>query len=188
LFQELPWQQLSRLQLEITVYSLKEWFSTLPLPDETESDNGSHFTDRVVQDWAKEEGIRWVFHTPYYPQANGIGERTNGLVKRLAKTYESGWHLQLSNAIYQLNNRWTRDGCPKTKALSASATTLVPKADVKPAHLTGFYAGQPVLVKMPQTGTVALVLPKPKNLYAWEAKDSSGKLHQISTRWIVPTF
>jgi len=63
------------------------------------------------------------------------------------------------------------------KAFSASATTLVPKADVKPEHPTGFYTGQAVLVKMPETGTVALVLTKPKNLYAWEAKDSSGKLH-----------
>jgi len=74
------------------------------------------------------------------------------------------------------------------KAFSASATTLVPKADITPEHRTGFYGGQPVLVKMPQIGTVALVLTKPKNLYAWEAKDSSGKLHRISTIWIVPTF
>ncbi|GAB0209671.1 pol-like protein ENS-3 [Grus japonensis] len=78
---------------ENTVHSLKEWFRTLPLPEEIQSDNGSHFSATVVQDWAKEEGIRWVFHTPYYPQANGIVERTNGLVKRFAKTHESGWHL-----------------------------------------------------------------------------------------------
>jgi len=76
-----------------TVYSLKEWFSTLPLPEEIQSDNGTHFTATVVQDWAKEEGIRWVFHTPYYPQANSIVEQTNGLVKQFAKTHESGWHL-----------------------------------------------------------------------------------------------
>jgi len=36
-----------------TVYSLKEWFSTLLLPEEIQSDNGSHFTATVVQDWAK---------------------------------------------------------------------------------------------------------------------------------------
>ncbi|GAB0208371.1 pol-like protein ENS-3 [Grus japonensis] len=174
---------------ENTVHSLKEWFSTLPLPEEIQSDNGSHFSATVVQDWVKEEGIRWVFHTPYYPRANGIVERTNGLVKRFAKTHESGWHLRLSSAIYQLNNRWSGDGCPKMKAFCASATTLVPKADVKPGEYpTGFYAGQPVLVKMPHIGPVAMVLTTPKNLYAWEAKDSSGKLHRISTRWIVPTF
>jgi len=111
-----------------TVHSLKEQFSTLPLPEEIQGDNGSHFTATVVQDWAKEGGIRWVFHTPYCPQANGIVERTNGLVKQFAKSHESGWHLQLSNAIYLFNNRWSGDSCPKKKAFCASATTLVPKA------------------------------------------------------------
>lgn len=45
---------------ENTVYSLKEWFSTLPLLEEIQSDNGSQFTVMVVQDWAKEEGMLWV--------------------------------------------------------------------------------------------------------------------------------
>lgn len=174
---------------ENTVKGLKEWFSTLPLPEEIQSDNGSHFTATIVQDWAKEEGIRWVFHTPYYPQANGIVERTNGLVKRFAKTHESGWHLRLNDAIYQLNNRWSGDGCPKMKAFCASANVISPKVHTKPEeHLTGLHTGQPVLVKMPQIGTVPMVLVTPKNPYAWEAKDCSGKVHRISTRWISPSF
>lgn len=41
----------------------------------------------------------------------------------------------------------------------------------------GFYTGQPVVVNMPQTGMVAMVLRTPKNWYAWEVRDSSGKLH-----------
>lgn len=174
---------------ENTVKGLKEWFSTLPLPEEIQSDNGSHFTATMVQNWAKEEGIQWVFHTPYYPQANGIVERTNALVKRFANTYESGWHLQLYDAIYQLNNRWSGDGCPKMKAFCVSANTIAPKVHTKPGEYpTGFYTGQPVLVKMPQIGTVAMVLTTPKNPYAWEAKDCSGKVHRISTRWISPSF
>jgi len=43
---------------ENTVKALKGWFSTLPLPEEIQSDNGSHFTATVIQDWAKEKGIR----------------------------------------------------------------------------------------------------------------------------------
>lgn len=70
------------------------------------------------------------------------------------------------------------------KAFCASATILVLKEDVKlRKYPTGFYAGQPVLVKMPQIGTVLMVLTTPKNLYTWEVKDSSRKLHRISTRW-----
>lgn len=78
---------------ENTVHSLKKLFSTLPFPEEIQSDNGSHFTAKLVLGWAKEEGIQQVFHTPYYPQANGIAERTNGLVKHFAKTYKSEWYL-----------------------------------------------------------------------------------------------
>ena len=63
------------------------------------------------------------------------------------------------------------------KAFCPSATTVLPKADVKPGeHPTGFYAGQPTLVEMPQPGTIAMVLRTRKNLYAWEAKDCSEKL------------
>lgn len=171
---------------ENTVHSLKKWFSVLPLPEEIQSDDGSHFTTTVVQDWAKEEGIRWVFRTPYYPQTSGIVEQTNGLIKQYAKTYESGWHLRLRDTIYQLNNRWSEDSCPKMKAFSIPATTVVPKADKRVGeHTTAFYAGQPVLVKMPQYGTVAMVLTIPKNICAWEAKDCSGKLYQINTGWIL---
>ncbi|KAF1411356.1 hypothetical protein FQV22_0011187, partial [Spheniscus magellanicus] len=47
-----------------TVQCLRGWFSTLPHPEEIQRDNGSHFTAGVIQDRAREEGIRWTFHTP----------------------------------------------------------------------------------------------------------------------------
>ncbi|PKU30947.1 mitochondrial fission process protein 1 [Limosa lapponica baueri] len=52
---------------EWTIGVLKEWFGTLPMPSAIQSDSGSHFTAAIVQEWAKGEGIDWVFHTPYYP-------------------------------------------------------------------------------------------------------------------------
>lgn len=39
-----------------TVLGLSNWFSSLPVPDSTHSDDGSHFTSVMVQDWAKREG------------------------------------------------------------------------------------------------------------------------------------
>ncbi|KAF1427955.1 hypothetical protein FQV23_0000374, partial [Spheniscus humboldti] len=48
-----------------TVRGLSFWFSNLPSPDVIQSDNGSHFSCKEVQDWAKQEGIKWAFHTPY---------------------------------------------------------------------------------------------------------------------------
>ncbi|KAF1454802.1 hypothetical protein FQV07_0012435, partial [Pygoscelis papua] len=48
-----------------TVHGLSFWFSNLPTPDVIQSDNGSHFWCKEVQGWAKQERIKWVFHTPY---------------------------------------------------------------------------------------------------------------------------
>ncbi|KAF4804604.1 hypothetical protein TURU_006383 [Turdus rufiventris] len=88
-----------------TVKALQEWFGTFPKPQEIQSDNGSHFTAKIVQDWAKDEGVKWVFHTPYYPQANGIVEMTNGLLKRLLKPQETGWDLRLWKAVKERTPR-----------------------------------------------------------------------------------
>lgn len=78
-----------------TVKALQGWFGTFPKPQEIQSANGSHFTAKVVQDWARIEGIKWTFHTPYYPQANGIVERTNGLLKRFLKPQKANWDCHL---------------------------------------------------------------------------------------------
>ncbi|KAF1444007.1 hypothetical protein FQV21_0012300, partial [Spheniscus demersus] len=48
-----------------TVQALRKWFSILHTPKCIQSDNGSHFTTTAVQDWARGEGIKWVFQTPY---------------------------------------------------------------------------------------------------------------------------
>jgi len=89
---------------ENTVQALKGWFCSFPKPTSIQSDNGSHFTAKVVQDWAAEEGIKWFFHTPYYPQANRIGERTNGLLKRFLKPRNSGWAGRVREALSLVNS------------------------------------------------------------------------------------
>ncbi|XP_074708877.1 olfactory receptor 14A16-like [Strix uralensis] len=40
--------------------------------------SANDYQSAVVQDWARGEGIEWVFYTPYYPQANGMVERYVG--------------------------------------------------------------------------------------------------------------
>jgi len=71
-----------------------------------------------------------------------------------------------------------RYSCPKIKVFCVTATTVAPKIHTKPGEYpTSFYAGQPVLVKMPQNGAVPMVLITPENPYAWEAKDCSGEIH-----------
>ncbi|CAH2276760.1 DDE-type integrase transposase recombinase [Pelobates cultripes] len=51
------------------------------MPSEIQTDNGTHFTGQLVQQWAQDSGIKWIFHIPYHPQAAELIERCNGLLK-----------------------------------------------------------------------------------------------------------
>ncbi|GAB0206570.1 mitochondrial enolase superfamily member 1 [Grus japonensis] len=50
-------------------------------PERIESDNGTHFQNNLIDTWAKEHGIEWVYHIPYHAPASGKMERYNGLLK-----------------------------------------------------------------------------------------------------------
>ncbi|KAM9591112.1 uncharacterized protein ACIBXB_006051 isoform 1-T2 [Morphnus guianensis] len=52
-------------------------------PERIESDNGTHFRNNLIDTWAKEHGIEWLYHIPYHAPASGKIERYNGLNKRL---------------------------------------------------------------------------------------------------------
>jgi len=171
------------------VKTWKEWFGTFPKPQSIQSDNGSHFTAKVLQEWAAQEGISWVFHTPYYPQANGIVGRTNGLPKRLLKPQKSRWAEQEGDAVTSINSHWGTNGCPKIAALYPKApTTMLAPHDSDCPIEPSYFPGQPVLVKLPMVEAVSLVLDTPINKYTWKAKDASGKTHKIHTKWIIPSF
>jgi len=174
---------------ENTVKALKEWFGTFPKPQSIQSDNGSHFTAKIVQEWVAQEGISWVFHTPYYPQANGIVERTNGLLKRFLKPHKSGWAERVGDAVTSVNSRWGTNGCPKITAFCPQASTIMPTShgsghSNNPSH----FPGQPVLVELPTVGAVPLVLDTLGKKYIWKARDACGKVHKIHTKWIIPSF
>ncbi|GAB0189110.1 mitochondrial enolase superfamily member 1 [Grus japonensis] len=40
-------------------------------PGRIESDNGTHFRNNLIDTWAKEHGIEWVYHIPYHAPASG---------------------------------------------------------------------------------------------------------------------
>jgi len=109
-----------------TAKALKEWFETFPKPQSIQSGNGSQFTAKILQEWVAQEGISWVFHTPYYLQANGIVERTNSLLKRFLKPHKSGWAEQVGDAVTSVNSCWGTYGCPKITAFCPQALKLCP--------------------------------------------------------------
>lgn len=45
------------------------------------SDQGTHFRAREVRPWANGHGIHWSSHVPHHPEADGLIERRNGLLK-----------------------------------------------------------------------------------------------------------
>ncbi|XP_053791146.1 uncharacterized protein K02A2.6-like isoform X1 [Vidua chalybeata] len=44
-------------------------------PERIESDNGTHFKNSLINTWAREHGIEWVYHIPYHAPAAGKVER-----------------------------------------------------------------------------------------------------------------
>ncbi|GAB0204053.1 hypothetical protein GRJ2_002870900 [Grus japonensis] len=44
-------------------------------PERIKSDNGTHFQNNLIDSWAKEHGIEWVYHIPYHAPASGKIER-----------------------------------------------------------------------------------------------------------------
>lgn len=65
-------EEVARVTGENMVKVLQMWFSHFPDPQSIQSDNGSHFTATMVQDWAKSEGIKWILHTPIIHKQMGL--------------------------------------------------------------------------------------------------------------------
>ncbi|RMC19688.1 hypothetical protein DUI87_03252 [Hirundo rustica rustica] len=73
-------------------------------PERIESDNGTHFKNSLINTWAREHGIEWVYHIPYHAPAAGKVERCNGLLKTTLKALGGGtfknWEINLAKATW----------------------------------------------------------------------------------------
>ncbi|TRZ08998.1 hypothetical protein HGM15179_018109, partial [Zosterops borbonicus] len=78
-------------------------------PERIESDNGTHFKNSLINTWAREHGIEWVYHIPYHVPATGKVERFNGLLKTTLKALDGGsfknWEQHLAKAAWLVNTR-----------------------------------------------------------------------------------
>ncbi|CAM4530021.1 unnamed protein product [Caretta caretta] len=61
---------------------VKELIPRFGLPLWMESDNGTHFTSKIIQSISHALQIPWKLHTPWRLQASGVVERTNQTLKR----------------------------------------------------------------------------------------------------------
>jgi transposase InsO family protein len=87
--------------------ALHDIFVIFGFPLEIQSDNGREFANGLLQELERRSGITHCFSTPYYPQANGKVERSNGMVKTLLKKLNllSCWPQALGQVQWLLNTR-----------------------------------------------------------------------------------
>ncbi|RMC01817.1 hypothetical protein DUI87_21625 [Hirundo rustica rustica] len=78
-------------------------------PERIESDNGTHFKNSLINTWAREHGIEWVYHIPYHAPAAGKVEMHNALLKTQLKALGGGsfknWEQHLAKANWLVNTR-----------------------------------------------------------------------------------
>nr|XP_044617789.1 uncharacterized protein LOC123281943 [Equus asinus] len=88
-------------------------------PQQIQSDNGTHFTGKLVQCFAKTHHIEWIYHILYYPQAADLIERMNALLKPQLKRLGplTKWMDNLEEATKVLNNRAVGNTTPQQRML-----------------------------------------------------------------------
>ncbi|XP_036592623.1 uncharacterized protein K02A2.6-like, partial [Trichosurus vulpecula] len=96
-------------------------------PLQIQSDNGTHFKGKDIDEYCRYNNIEWIYHIPYYPQAAGLIERMNGLLKeKLKKLSENNdlkrWKENLFEALKQLNNRplTSEGGTPLSRMMTTN--------------------------------------------------------------------
>ncbi|XP_073865991.1 uncharacterized protein [Macaca fascicularis] len=85
--------------------SLIHWHG---IPHSIASDQGTHFTAKEVGQCVQAHAIRWPYHVLHHPEAAGLIERWNGLLKsqlqcQLGDNTLQGWGKVLQKAVYDLN-------------------------------------------------------------------------------------
>ncbi|XP_072255088.1 protein NYNRIN-like [Pyxicephalus adspersus] len=66
---------------------IEQVFSRWGLPSTIESDQGSHFTGKVMQNCLQMLGVEQKFHIPYHPESSGQVERANRQIKTMLKKF-----------------------------------------------------------------------------------------------------
>ncbi|RMC09641.1 hypothetical protein DUI87_13427 [Hirundo rustica rustica] len=78
-------------------------------PERIESDNGTHFKNSLINTWAREHSIEWIYHIPYHAPAAEKVEQRNGLLKTTLKVLGGGtvknWEVNLAKATWMVNTR-----------------------------------------------------------------------------------
>ncbi|RMC05606.1 hypothetical protein DUI87_17691 [Hirundo rustica rustica] len=106
-------------------------------PERIESDNGTHFKNSLINTWAREHGIEWIYHIPYQAPAAGKGEWGNGLLKTTLKALGGGtfknWEINLAKATWLVNTQGStnRAGPAQSEPLRTRDGDKVPVVHIR---------------------------------------------------------
>ncbi|XP_014914825.1 endogenous retrovirus group K member 19 Pol protein-like [Poecilia latipinna] len=147
---------------------LEQVCSALGIPKELRTDNGTHFRNAQVDQWCQKYGVMRVYSPPYTPQANGVVERTIGLVKSwIAKNAnDKGWSTMVVEIGQALNDRNRAERPAPSMELNQRPFTTKEvgrgSSDKKeePTPKVPFRVGQRVWVKAREQPVSAAVKPK----------------------------
>lgn len=119
----------SSTNLKEIVRNLKFIFSRHGIPSVVITDNGPPFSSKELQVFMKEWDISLYTSSPYFPQSNGLVERTVSIVKNLFnKCLESKTDPYI--ALLQYRNTPQESGySPAQLLMSRSLRTKLPVSD-----------------------------------------------------------
>ena len=106
-------------------------------PERTESDNRTHCKNGLINTWAKEHGIEWIYKIPYHTPAAGKVEWCNGLLKTTLKALGGGTfqncEMNLAKATWMVNTRGSinRAGSAQSQPLHTVDGDKVPVVRMK---------------------------------------------------------
>ena len=80
---------------EFTIHALRKVFSREGIPVALVTDNGSHFSARIVTDWLSAIGCKHLFTAPRHPCSNGQAEN-------FVRTLKNAIHCMNPSAFAEL--------------------------------------------------------------------------------------
>uniref|UniRef100_A0AAV2LBQ8 Integrase catalytic domain-containing protein n=1 Tax=Knipowitschia caucasica TaxID=637954 RepID=A0AAV2LBQ8_KNICA len=150
------------------VTMLEQTCCALGKPRELRTDNGTHFKNKKMDAWCQQNGVFHVYAPVYTPQANGIAERTIGLVKTwIAKNANSKeWSTKMLELSRVLNDRFRATRKSPAEELNKRPFTSLEigrgpeqKHDTQGEHRP-LTVGQQVWIKAQNPSTGLAVKPK----------------------------
>ncbi|KAI3363502.1 hypothetical protein L3Q82_012104 [Scortum barcoo] len=132
------------------------------------TDNGTHFRNAQVDQWCQQNGVIRIYSPPYTPQANGVVERTIGLVKNwIGNANTKAWSTKALEVGRALND--SKDRC---------SDNGIDSSFDHPVSLRESHLGPNSHTRVRDSETQALVcIPMSSTILVFLILDGSGCIH-----------